>query len=46
MKQLYYLDWCKVANLMNEGKQLTKDGLENIRSIKEGMNTSRKIKNI
>ena len=40
-KSLDYLDWCKVANLMNLGSHLTKEGLEEIRQIKSGMNTGR-----
>lgn len=41
VKQLDFQDWCKVANLMNEKKHLTTEGLNLIRSIKSGMNTRR-----
>jgi len=37
-----YLDFCKVAELMNEKAHLTEEGLEAIRKIKAGMNTGRK----
>ena len=43
VKQLDYLDWCKVANLISEGSHLTNEGLEKIRIIKSGMNTGRKL---
>jgi len=36
IKQLDYKDWCKIANLINEG-------LEKIKEIKSGMNKGRKI---
>jgi hypothetical protein len=42
VKQLDYLDWCKIATLMTEGSHLKLEGLEIIRSIKAGMNKSRK----
>jgi len=42
VKQLDYLDFCKVVNLMNDGKHLTTEGLDLIRKIKSGMNTGRK----
>jgi hypothetical protein len=44
VKQLDFLDFCKVVKLMNEGLQsrLTSEGLELIRKIKSGMNTGRK----
>jgi len=42
IKHLDFLDWCKVANLMNEGKHQTIEGLDLIRSIKSGMNRGRK----
>ena len=42
VKKLDYLDWCKVAKLINEGKHLTLEGLNLIRSIKSGMNKGRK----
>jgi hypothetical protein len=41
IKQLDFLDWCKVANLMSSGQHLTSEGLELIRSIKNGMNNNR-----
>jgi hypothetical protein len=44
VKQLDYLDWCKVAKLMSEGSHLTENGLSLIRKIKEGMNRERSIK--
>lgn len=43
VKYLDYLDFCQVAELMKEAKHLTKDGLEEIRIIKEGMNSGRLI---
>jgi hypothetical protein len=43
VKQYDYLDWCKIAQLMNEKKHLTIDGLALIRTIKSGMNTGRKF---
>jgi hypothetical protein len=42
VKLLDYLDWCKIAKLMNEGSHLTNEGLNLIRKIKSGMNTGRK----
>lgn len=42
VKNLDYLDWCKVAKLIDEGKHLTLEGLNLIRSIKSGMNKGRK----
>jgi hypothetical protein len=42
VKQLDYLDFCEVAKLMNEGKHLTTEGLDLIRTIKNKMNTKRK----
>jgi hypothetical protein len=41
-KYLDYLDWCKIANLMNLGSHLTSEGLGEIRKIKSGMNKNRK----
>ena len=41
---LDYLDWCKVAKIMNEGSHLTIEGLDLIRTIKSKMNTGRKFK--
>ena len=43
VKYLDYLDWCKIANLMNEGKHLTNEGLNVIKEIKSGINTERKF---
>lgn len=43
VKYLDYLDFCEVAKLMNEGKHLTAEGLDLIISIKNKMNTKRKI---
>ena len=37
-----FADWCKAAELINEKKHLTKEGLENIKQIKAVMNTGRK----
>ena len=34
-------DWCKVANLMLDGRHLTLEGVEEIKKIKLGMNTKR-----
>ena len=42
VKQLDYLDWCKIAKLVNKGSHLTLEGLNKIREIKSGMNTGRK----
>jgi hypothetical protein len=36
VKYLDYLDWCKIANLMSEGKHLTNEGLKLIKEIKAG----------
>jgi hypothetical protein len=46
VKLFDYIDWCKIAKLMNEGSHLTIDGLNLIREIKSGMNTGRDITNI
>lgn len=43
-KQLDYLDWCKIAALMNNGSHLTLEGLNLIRKIKSNMNRGRKKK--
>jgi len=42
IKQKDFLDWCKIAKLMNEGSHLSIDGLNLIRKIKDGMNKGRK----
>ena len=39
VKALDFADWCKAAELINEKKHLTKEGLEKIKQIKAGMNT-------
>jgi hypothetical protein len=41
VKSLDYADFRRVAHLMKQGAHLTSDGLEEIRKIKEGMNTKR-----
>jgi len=41
VKQLDFLDFCEVAKLMNEGKHLTTEGLDLIRTIKNKMNSCR-----
>lgn len=41
IKLLDYLDWCKIANLINKDHHLTMEGLELIRNIKSNMNTGR-----
>jgi hypothetical protein len=41
VKLFDYLDWCKIAKLMNKGSHLTLEGLNLIRDIKSGMNTGR-----
>jgi hypothetical protein len=41
-----YLDWCKIAKLMNEGSHLKLEGLNLIRDKNSGMNTGRNITNI
>jgi len=43
IKQLDYLDRCKIAKLMNEGAHLTEEGINLICTIKAGINTGRKI---
>ena len=42
VKQLDYLDWCKVAKLVNDGYHLKHEGLNSITEIKSGMNRGRK----
>jgi hypothetical protein len=42
VKQLDFLDFFEVANIMNEGKHLTIEGLNLIITIKNKMNTKRK----
>jgi hypothetical protein len=43
VKLMDYLDWCKVAKLINKGLHLTEEGFNLIREIKSGMNTGRYI---
>ena len=42
IKQNDFSDWCKIAKLMNDGSHLTIEGLNLIRTIKNGMNKGRK----
>lgn len=42
IKSKDFEDFCKVAEMMKEGKHLTIEGLSQIRQIKAGMNTGRK----
>lgn len=41
VKKANYEDFCKVAELMKEKAHLTEEGLEQIRKIKDGMNSHR-----
>jgi hypothetical protein len=41
-----FLDWCKIAKLINEGSHLKLEGLKLIREISSEMNTGRNITNI
>lgn len=41
VKSLDFADWCKVATFINNKAHLTKEGFNNIRKIKAGMNKSR-----
>ena len=43
VKQLDFLDFCEVAKIMSEGKHITSEGLDLIRTIKNKMNMKRKI---
>ena len=43
LKQLDFVDFCEVAKIMSEGKHHTTEGLDLIRTIKNKMNTKRKI---
>ena len=43
VKALDFKDWCQVAELMKQKKYLTKEGLEEIRKIKAGINKGRKF---
>jgi LAGLIDADG endonuclease len=42
IKNLDFLDWCKIANLITLGSHLKKEGLEEIRQIEIRMNRGRK----
>jgi len=44
IKQLDYLDWCKIAKKIVVKKYLSYKDLELIRIIKAGMNKGRKLK--
>jgi hypothetical protein len=44
VKYLDYVDFCKVAELMQKKEHLTIEGLEKIRKIKNTMNTKRDSK--
>jgi len=41
IKYLDFADFCQVAELMKESKHLTKEGLEEIKRIKQQMNSGR-----
>ena len=41
IKQNDFKDWCKIAKLMLNGSHLTNEGLNQIRTIKNGMNKGR-----
>ena len=41
VKQLDFLDFCKIVELMKNKAHLTKEGLAQIRKIKAGMNKAR-----
>lgn len=41
VKSKYFGDWVKVAEIINSKDHLTKEGLEQIRTIKSGMNRNR-----
>ena len=43
IKHYDYLDWCKIAKLMQNGDHLTIEGLDLICNIKAGMNRGRKL---
>jgi hypothetical protein len=43
VKHLDFLDFCKVASLMQEGSHLTNEVLDLIKQIKASMNRGRKI---
>ena len=41
VKALDFADWCKVADLIKKQAHLTREGVEEIRKIKSGMNRGR-----
>ena len=43
VKALDFSDFCRVVELMKEGRHLTNEGLKQIRHIKYGMNRGRKL---
>ena len=43
VKALYFKDFCLVASMMKDKKHFTKEGLDNIKKIKAGMNRGRKL---
>ena len=43
VKLIDYLDWCKIANLINKGLHLTEEGINFIREIQSRMNKGRYI---
>lgn len=43
IKSKDFEDWCLVAEMMKNAKHLTKEGLEQIKLIKAGMNRGRKL---
>ena len=46
VKSKDFADWCLIANMMEQGKHLTEEGLKQIRSIKIGMNKGRDSKSL
>ena len=46
IKLLDFIDWCKIANIIQDGSHLTVEGLDLIKQIKAGMNTGRNTTNI
>ena len=46
IKLFDFRDWCKIAKLMSDGKHLTLEGLNIIKTIKSGMNKGRNFTNI
>lgn len=39
IKKLDYLDWIKIANLIQQGKNKTIEGMKEIKEIEKGMNS-------